>query len=682
MQPNNLTALDFEDIKSSIRSYLRTRTEFSDYDFEGSGLSYLIDVLAYNTYYSSFMANLSMNEAFLSSSTVRDNVVNIAKLLNYTPKSVTASRAYFHLTLQTEQTAGAWPNNATISKGAFATGANYTWNILDPLTAEVDQTNGKASWRCVPAYEGSIITFSYTVNTFAKQRYIIPTSGADISTLKVTVRPNESSTTSDVYNKVENITNILSTDRVYFLSETEDKRYELVFGDGVIGRQLVDGEVITLEYLVCAGKDANDVNNFTVIGRGTDSNDILYNSTDFSWTLGEKSRFGDDSESIESIKFNAPRFYSAQYRAVTAQDYETIVKRIYTNVKTVVAYGGDQIFPPVYGKVFIAIKTQTGSNLNDTTKKSLSQQLRAYAMASIEPVIVDADSIYVYPKVYITYDPACSNRSVSSISSDSQAAINDWAVTSNINNFGGSFSLSKFQKAISLSNNCIVDVSSQVSLLKYINPFANETNTYCITTGSPIYDSAPGQTDPNCAKEPVIRSGTFRLLNRPTVDQQFEDDGNGRLVTYYNSGNRKIITNASAGTVNYETGEICFGPVNVIGAGGNNLPLLPGTGIDTDNDGIVDDGEVDTSPAALEELGNLLIPVQIIPENSSTISNPTPGTVIEIIKPEIAIVPVGTVLPPNIPLNSLTPGIFSTTPTTIDIPDIANPGNFTNISCF
>jgi len=682
MQPNNLTALDFEDIKSSIRSYLRTRTEFSDYDFEGSGLSYLIDVLAYNTYYSSFMANMSMNEVFLNSATLRDNVVNIAKLLNYTPRSIISAKAYFHLTLQTEQVAGAWPNNATLNKGPWATGSNYTWNLLDPQTVSVNQTTGIATWRCLKLTEGNVITYSYVVNTFAKQRYVIPTSDADIETLKVTVRPNESSTTSDIYNKVENITSILPTDRIYFISETEDKKYELVFGDGTIGRQLVDGEVITLEYLVTSGSSANDVSQFTLIGRGSDSNGTLYNSNDFAWTLAEKSRFGATAESIESIKFNAPRYYAAQYRAVTAADYEAIVKQIYSNTKTVVAYGGDQISPPVYGKVYIAIKTLTGSNLNDTTKKNLSNQLRAYAMASIEPVIIDADSIYVYPKVFVFYDPACSSRSVSEISSDVQSSINDWAVASNINNFGGSFSLSKFQKAISLSNRCISDISSQITLIKYIRPFAAQTNTYCITTGSPIYDSAPGNNDPNCSKEPVIKSGIFRTASLPTVDQQFEDDGKGKLITYYNSGNRKVITNASAGTVNYETGEICFGPVNIIGAGGNNLEIIPGSGVDTDNDGVVDSGVVDDSLTAIDNLGDLQIPVQIIPENASTISNPTPGTVIEVVTPVVTIVPVGTTPPPNIPLNSLTPGDFNVVPTTIDIADIANTGDFTTISCF
>ena len=686
MQPNNLTALDFTDIKSSIKAYLRTRSEFSDYDFEGSGLSYLIDTLAYNTYYSAFMANMSMNEAFIASSTVRDNIVNIAKLLNYTPNSVVSSKAYLELEIQTNQTAGAWPASVTLGKGSVATGGNYTWNRLEPFTAEVDQTTGIATLKCVLIQEGSVINYAYTVNTFAKQNYVVPTADADIATLKVSVRANESSTSSDVYNKVENVTNVTATDRVYFLSETEDMRYELTFGDDVVGRKLGDGEVIDLEYLVTAGKDANDVTAFAFIGVITDSNAVTYSASDVNVTVKNTSYGGSDEESVESIKYNAPRYYSAQYRAVTSKDYEVIMQKIYDNVASVVAYGGDELYPPVYGKVYIAVKTKTGSKLNDATKINLSKQLRAYAMASIEPVVTDAESIYVYPKVFITYDPACSARSVSAIESNAQNAINEWAVSSKVNNFNSSFSLAKFQKAITLADKCISDVSTQVSLLKYIAPKPTETNTYCISTGAPIYDSAPGKTSnaDGCVKEPVIVSGRFRLADRPTVDQYFEDDGFGNLRTYYNSGNRKVITSSNAGTVNYTTGDICFGPANITGASGNNQGVLAGTAVDTDSDGIFEGGSVDSSADGLAALGDLNIPVQIIPANASQIPTPSPDTIIGVINPTIDLGAIGTTPPTSIPLNSLTPTIFETTstPTTLSPISITNTGSTATQSCF
>jgi len=673
MLPTNLTALDFEDIKSSIKSYLRTRSEFSDYEFEGSALSYMIDILAYNTYYVAFNANMSMNEAFLASATVRDNVVNIVKALNYTPKSVTAAYCYLHLQVQTQVGEdGTYPNNITLITGPTAQGGNFIWNRLDPMTTEVNQTTGIGEFRCVKLMEGSIVNFSYSVNTFARQRYVIPNDSVDTSTLKVSVRDNKTSTISNVFNKVENVTGVQSIDRIYFLSETEDMRYEIFFGDGVIGSKLGDGQVIDLEYLVTSGEKANGVKSFSFIGNFIDSNGNEYDVNETDYQIAEYARFGDKEETIEEIKYSAPRWYSAQYRAVTTQDYETIVKKIYPNTKTVVAFGGDSLYPAIYGKVFIAIKTKTGSKLNSATKLQIANDLKPYAIASIQPVVVDADSIFINSKIFITYDPACSSRSVSAIGANAQNAITQWASQTGINNFNGQFSLAKLQKAVSNSDRCIANISTQISLVKYVKPDPAQTNTYCVSTGSPIYDSAPGGSNTGdaaaCKKEPVIRSSRFRTLDRPDTDQYFEDDGYGNLIVYYSSGNRKIVTNDKGGTVDYKTGQICFGPVSIIGAGNNILP--------------VNDGVVDTSVTATSSIGQIQIAVQIIPSNNSVIITPTPSTVFDMIVPVISINPIGTTLPSSIPLNSLTPSDFEITPPTIVIPDIANNGDIAGISCF
>ena len=686
MLPNNLTALDFEDIKSSIKTYLRTREEFLDYDYEGSGLSYLIDVLAYNTYYSAFMANMSMNEAFLASSTVRDNVVNVAKLLSYTPRSITSAKACFYLKVQTQQTGESYPNNITLEKGPIATGGNNIWNVLNSVTVEVDQTTGVAIFPAVTVEQGTIVTFSYLVDTFSRQRYFVPTENADMETLLVSVRPNESSTTRDTYNLVTNITQVSSADRVYFISETEDKRYEVTFGDGVIGRKLVDGEVIDFEYLVTEGVKANDVNVFTFIGKFIDSNAQSYPPSAAKLTVKAKSQFGDTSETIESIKFNAPRYYASQNRAVTTQDYETIVKRLYPNAKVVAAYGGNELSPPIYGKVYIAIKTKTGSSLNDATKSSLKSQLRQYAMASIDPIIVDTKVLYVYPKIFAAYDPSTPSRDVSKMTTNIQDAINEWAQQSEINNFNNNFSLNKFQKAVTSSDTNIADTSTQISLAQYVKATGNQSNTYCVSTGSPLLDSAPNLTltdndgDPEidvtitttineaCKKEPVIRSGKFRLADRPGIDQYFEDDGFGNLVVYYISGNRKVITNPKGGTVDYSSGTICFGPANIVGSGGRTP--------DVDTNDVIDE----TINPITGEIFD--IAVQSIPSNPSIIYTPDPGSIIEIVVPTISVTPLGTNLPPAIPLNSLTPEIFEVTPPIIDIDPISNTGNLADISCF
>ena len=337
--PNNLTALDFNDIKASIKSYLRTRKEFTDYEFEGAALSYLIDTLAYNTYYSSFNANMAMNEAFLPSSTVRDNVVNIAKLLNYVPRSVQSSQAVVNLTVQTIQSSGSYPSTVTLKKGAVASGGNYVWNVTSDTTAEVNSTTGIAVFSNLVLREGSIVNFQYVVNTFATQNYKVPSEDADINTLSVRVKANESSTTSDLYNLVDTITGLSANSRVYFLAEGEDMRYEVKFGDDSVGRALKDGEVVLFEYLVTSGEEANDVDRFSYIGRMTDTLGQSYSTSAVTLVKVARSMNGRAAETIESIKYNAPRFYSSQYRAVTAGDYAVLTKKVYPNAAAVVAYG-------------------------------------------------------------------------------------------------------------------------------------------------------------------------------------------------------------------------------------------------------------------------------------------------------------------------------------------------------
>ncbi len=351
MQPNKLTALDFEDIKSSIKSYLRTRDEFTDYDFDGSSLSYLIDVLSYNSYYSAFIANMSMNEAFLPSATLRDNVVNIAKLLNYVPRSITCAKACIKLEVQTSKTNLAYPSSVTLKRGPVARGSTFIWNVLEDITVEVDTVTGKAEFDAVTINEGSLINFTYTVNTFQAQEYKIPSEDADIETLRVTVKANESSTTSDLYNRVETVTNLTGTTRSYFLSEGEDMRYQVRFGDDSIGRKLKDGEVVNFEYLTCSGTEANEVTEFDYIGTTEDSNQIVVANSDVQLIVKDRSQMGSAAETVESIKYMAPRYYASQYRAVTAQDYAVITKNLYSNAESVVAYGGDSLTPPIYGKV-------------------------------------------------------------------------------------------------------------------------------------------------------------------------------------------------------------------------------------------------------------------------------------------------------------------------------------------
>ena len=414
MIPTDLTAMDFNSIKASIKDYLRTRPEFTDFDFEGATLSYLIDVLAYNTYYSAFNANMAVNEAFLSSATIRDNVVSISKLLNYTPRSSRASKTCLTFTVQSELLNDVYPQYVTLKKGIVATGGEYNFVTLDDINANTD-SNGLATFNKVVAYEGTILTYRYTVSSFKKQKYLIPTDKVDTTTLKVTVKPNAQSTQEDVYVLGEDITQITASSRVYFLTETEDARYELTFGDDVIGKKLEDGEVINISYVKTHEADANDINEFEFVGELMDQYGRDITDIEGELFVNERSQLGDAPESVESIKYTAPRDYTTQLRAVTAQDYSIITKKVYSNAESVIAFGGDELSPPVYGKVYVAVKTKTGNLLNNATKLQIAKDLRKYSMASIEPVIIDPEFLYIPTSLFVFYDPTKTSKSFSRI---------------------------------------------------------------------------------------------------------------------------------------------------------------------------------------------------------------------------------------------------------------------------
>ena len=487
---------------------------------------------------------------------------------------------------------------------------------------------------------------------------MVPTDKVDTSTLRITVKPNAQSTQEDVYVLGEDVTNIKADSRVYFLSETEDQRYEIIFGDGVIGRKLQDGEVINISYVKSHEAAANDVQDFDFVGEIEDQYARTIDSiVETGLTVNERSQFGDSVESIESIKYTAPRDYTTQLRAVTSQDYSIITKKVYSNAESVIAFGGDELDPPVYGKVYVAIKTKTGNLLNNATKLSIAKDLRAYSMASIEPVIIDPSFLYVANNLFVLYDPTKTSKSISELQSLVLGAIEQYASQENINNFESSFSLSKFNKAIGLSDASIDSASVQTTLMRYMNMNANtgSVDTYCIDFGQPLYDSNPsndsgdgtGGSGSTCYKEPIIRSGQFITTDRPTVVQYFEDDGFGNLRTYYNSGSSKIYTNNSAGSINYLTGKVCFGPV-----------------------------AIDEPP------GGGKLPVQVIPQNPSEVRPDTPGTIISLPTPDITVVPIGTLPPATIPLNNLNPEQYAVVPAVVTPVTIDNAGDLNNMACF
>ena len=339
--PSQLTSLDFFEIKESIKSYLRTRKEFTDYDFEGSSASYLIDILAYNTYYTAFNANMAMNEAFLETSTVRDNIVRIAKQLNYTPRSIKAPRACVKMTAQT--TVGlngtTFPEFATLRKGDVFVADNeydtYTFALTQDIQVPVDSGTGLATFDNVLVYQGNLLTYNYTVDYTKKQDYIIPDENCDTGLLTVDISPTAQSSETDTYSPATNVTNADGNTRIYYLEETDDMRYRLVFGDGSIGRKLIDGEYITITYVSTDGVEANGCKGFNFIGNVVDSDNRVVSPNSISLTTKDAAQDGEDRETSLSVKFRAPRAYATQNRAVTENDFEHIVSEIYPQAASV-----------------------------------------------------------------------------------------------------------------------------------------------------------------------------------------------------------------------------------------------------------------------------------------------------------------------------------------------------------
>lgn len=706
MLPTNLTSLEFDDIKSSIKSYLKTRSEFTDYDFEGSALTYLIDTLSYNTYYTAFTANMLVNESFIQSASIRSNIASIAKLLGYTPRSVTASRAEIDMHINTSpDTNGLYPTYVEIQAGPVVYAGGFSFNLLSSVIVPVTSTTGVADAKKLTLYEGTLVTYEYTVDTFQRQRFVLPNENVDTSTLQVYVLPNKSSTARDIYTKAEDPTVLNGTSRIYWLSEGTDYRYEVIFGDGIIGRKLQDGEIIIFKYIVSTGNQANDIVSYSFGGVLKDSEGNQLSSADVDIELVSSSRCGSDRETVESIKYNAPRYYAAQGRAVTATDYETLVKQVYRDTDTATAFGGEKLTPPVWGRVYIALRTTSGVKLNDATKDEIAKKMQKYTVGALETVIIDPDYLYIVIRMFLTYDPNKTSLNASDIYAKAQKAVTDFAAQSGLNNFGGSFSSAKLIRAVSLADPSVEGVSLQNILLKYVETPANTRNIHQVKFGTELLDSGPSNSSLVCDKESILQGGPFITDDRPDVYQYFTDDGKGNLVSYILDSGGKTITNDNFGTVDYSTGALAVGPVNIIGDGNNSpTPVVDGddtTGLTTVTPGAgaggggggsaagtgagAGSGAGGTTTYIVPNVG-LSVPVIAIPSNSSTLLPSTPGTLLDIAIPDITIAIVGTTPPPTMPLNNINPGLYITAPSIVDTgapPSIGNiPVTIIPSNCF
>lgn len=546
----NTAELDFDDIKSNLKSYLQGQAQFADYDFEGSGLSVLLDILAYNTHYNALYTNLAVNESFLDSASKRDSVVSLAKNLGYRPLSATAPTATVDVRVTSPTST---PATLTIEKYTpfSTTVSGTTYNFYTNSEYTTTLSGSEYLFEDVEIKEGTFLQFRYTVADGAK--YIIPNAGVDVSTITVTVQTSSGSGDAETYYEGTNLLDLNSTSKVYFLKETEDEKYELVFGDGVIGNELSNGNVITIKYLVTNADETNGASTF-VYGGGSLAGGTVAVTTSVSATGGA------EIEGIESIRYNAPRHYSTQNRGVTVEDYKSLINENVANVEAVNVWGGEDNDPPIYGKVFLSIKPTNATALTTNQKQNIiTQVLKPKNVVSITPEIIDPEYIHIDVTTAVYYNSRLTTRT----SNDIKAIVEDTIKTYNttdLEKFDSVFRISKLQRLIDASENSILSNITRIVLHKEITPVYNVASDYSFVLVNPIYTSGE--------PEDSITSTPFYIAGDTTNEYYIDDDGDGNLRLYYFvTPDVKSYVNNTFGTVIYSTGEVNIPSLNITALG-------------------------------------------------------------------------------------------------------------------
>jgi hypothetical protein len=552
------TTLDFEEIKANLREYLRANSNFTDFDFEGSNLSVLIDLLAYNTYTTSYNANMIANEAFIDSATLRENVVALARNIGYVPQSRRASTA--NISFSVDLGSGTTKSTVTLKAGLVAIGdfqnTNYTFAIPEDITSPVKE--GVAIFT-IDIKQGTFLTKEFVVDASqTNQRFIIPNPFVDTSTLRVKVKDTSTSSTSKSYKLLDNIVGIKTTSEVHLIQEIQDEKYEILFGDGVFGKKLSNGNVVTATYIVCDGSNGNGVANFQFAGKLVDNDGALIVTGISNLNTNRPSRNGSEIESISTIKNLAPRLYSAQYRAVTANDYEALIPTIYPNAESVTAYGGEESDPPQYGVVKIAIKPKSGQFVSDFDKRDLLFKLKSYAVAGIRPEFIDLKYLFIELDSTVYYNSnAVSN--VSDLRTKVISTLNDFAKADDLNKFGGRFKYSKAQKIIDDTDNAITSNITKVLMRRNLQADTANFAQYELCYGNKFHNRREGYN---------IKSTGFTVDGiRGTLyfGDTYVSETRGRLFVFRLGLNQEpevVITNA--GTVKYDVGEILIDTIRIL----------------------------------------------------------------------------------------------------------------------
>ena len=548
--------LDFEDIKVALKEYLRSQSDFTDYDFDGSALSTLIDTLAYNTYYTAFNTNMVVNELFIDSATLRDNVVAIAKQLGYRPKSATAPTAYvsFNVTYGNPTT----DTELILKKGTgFISSYDnnvYQYVVTDDVKAQV--VNDVATFTNVEVKEGTQLVNTFTVNTSLKsQRFILDNQNIDTNTIRVKVFPTGGSF-SEPYLVADNILGVDGTSKVFFLDEIEDERYEILMGDGVLGKKLENNARIEVSYLTTSGPESNGVRTFVFSGVLENPNGVSPSSFTTSITSTTASAGGEEIESTQKIKYTAPKSYGTQDRAVTSQDYEAIVRQIYPATSDIIIFGGEDQVPPEYGKVFISLKPKDASYLTSLTKQSIIADLKKYVVASVEPKLVDPSILYVELTSKIYYNGSATDQTPAQIRDKVIGGVQSYLDTSDTEKFNGKFRHSKMVGVIDDADRSINSNLTEVTMRKDFYPSLNSTFYYEVCFQNAF--------DKDC-DEPVLSSTGFRVTEYPNFDVYVEDR-DGKIVLYRLDSvtGEKVVLDKELGDIDYEKGELKMYNVTII----------------------------------------------------------------------------------------------------------------------
>ena len=556
MPYTQVSNLDFEQIKVSLKEYMRSQSDFSDYDFEGSALATILDTLAYNTYYTAFNTNMVVNEMFIDSATLRDNVVAIAKQLGYRPKSATSPTAYVSFSVN-------YTNATTDTELILQAGTGfvssydnniYSYIATNDVTGQV--ANNVATFTDVPIREGTLLTNTFTVNSAIKsQRFILDNRDIDTNTIRVQVYPGGGSFNEE-YKVADNILGVDGNSKVFFVDEIEDQRYEILLGDGVLGKKVGNNSRVEVSYITTSGAESNGVKTFVFTGVVQNPNGVSPNAFTTTITSSTASSGGEAVESTSKIKYTAPKAYGTQDRAVTAQDYEAIVRKVYPATSDIIIFGGEDQDPPEYGKVFIVLKPSDASYLTSLTKSQIVSDLKKYVVASVEPKIVDPSILFVEITSKIFYNSGMTDQRPAQIRDKTISSVQSYIDTSDTEKFNGKFRYSKFVGVIDDADVSINSNLTSVTMRKDFYPQLNSTFYYEVCFQNTF--------DSDC-DDPVLSSTGFRVTEYPNFDVYVEDR-NKKIVLYRLDSvtGEKVVLDSDIGDIDYVKGELKMYALTII----------------------------------------------------------------------------------------------------------------------